>query len=240
MEEENKSTTLEPEQPVEITLGYKANKPDSSEEETKLYEQIESVVNEHNSAAQHGDYYWGISFTSNNYEIIQGDVVPEPVVPPTPVEPTIEEIRVNKLNTASATCEALIYDGIDVTLSTGKKHFSLEIADQSNINGIFNAVTLGATAYPYHADGELCSMFSATDIVTLYMNYKSFVTTQTTYCNALRQWIMREEDKDKLVAIEYGASLPDDLNIEMNTILTAAQEQVQAIVGKLASTVSDT
>ena len=240
MEEENKSITLEPEQPVEITLGYKANKPDSSEEEIKLYEQIESVVNEHNSAAQPGDYYWGISFTSNNYEIIQGDVVPEPVVPPAPVEPTIEEIRTEKLSTASATCEHLIYDGIDVTLSTGEKHFSLQIADQSNIDGIFNAVTLGATAYPYHADGELCSMFSATDIVTLYMNYKSFVTAQTTYCNALRQWIMREEDKDKLAAIEYGASLPDDLNTEMNTILTAAQEQVQAIVGKLVTVVSNT
>ena len=152
----------------------------------------------------------------------------------------IDSIRENKLASVSATCEQLIYDGIDVTLSTGEKHFSLQIADQSNIDGIFNAVTLGATAYPYHADGELCSMFSATDIVTLYMNYKSFVTTQTTYCNALRQWIMREEDKDKLAAIEYGSPLPDDLNAEMNTILTAAQEQVQAIVGKLTSAVRDT
>lgn len=72
------------------------------------------------------------------------------------------------------------------------------------------------------------------------MNYKSFVTTQTTYCNALRQWIMREKDKDKLIAIEYGATLPDDLNEEMNKILDAANEQVQAIVSKLAATVDMT
>ena len=150
------------------------------------------------------------------------------------------EVREDKLNTASATCETLIYDGIDVTLSSGKKHFSLEIADQSNIDGIFNAVTLGATAYPYHADGELCTMFSASDIVLLYMSYKNFVTAQTTYCNALRQWIMREKDKDALLAIEYGATLPDDLNDEMNKILDAANKQVQAIVSKLAATVDMT
>ena len=224
----------------EISLGFKATKPDSTDEESELYAKLESAVNEHNSAAQPGEYNWGISFTNSEYEIIQGEVVPEPIVPPTPVEPTIEEVREDKLNTASATCETLIYDGIDVTLSSGKKHFSLEIADQSNIDGIFNAVTLGATAYPYHADGELCTMFSASDLVLLYMSYKNFVTAQTTYCNALRQWIMREKDKDTLLAIEYGATLPDDLNEEMNKILDAANEQVQAIVSKLAATVDMT
>lgn len=224
----------------EISLGFKATKPDSTDEESELYAKLESAVNKHNSAAQPGEYYWGISFTDSEYEIIQGEIVPEPIVPPIPVEPTIEEVREDKLNTASATCEQLIYDGIDVTLSTGKKHFSLQIADQSNIDGIFNAVTLGATAYPYHADGELCTMFSASDIVLLYMSYKNFVTAQTTYCNVLRQWIMREKDKDTLLAIEYGATLPDDLNEEMNKILAAANEQVQAIVSKLAATVDMT
>lgn len=240
MEEENKTTASESKEQTEITLGYKANKPDSSEEEAELYKQIESVVNEHNSTTQPGEYQWGISFTDSEYEIIQGEIVPEPETPPVPVEPTIEEIRTKKLSTASATCEQLIYDGIDVTLNTGKKHFSLQIADQSNIDGIFNAVTLGATAYPYHADGELCTMFSASDIVLLYMSYKNFVTAQTTYCNVLRQWIMREKDKDTLLAIEYGATLPDDLNEEMNKILNAANEQVQAIVSKLAATVDMT
>ena len=224
----------------EIVLGYKIARSENAEEDAELYSKLESAVNNHNKNAVTGDYLWGISFTNNEYKIIQGGVVPEPVETPPPAEPTLDEIRAEKLTAASATCEQIIYDGIDISLSTGKKHFSLQIADQSNIDGIFNAVTLGATAYPYHADGEMCTMFCATDIVTLYVNYKSFVTTQTTYCNALRQWILRENDKDKLTAIEYGAALPDDLNAEMNAILTAANEQVQAIVGKLASVVSGT
>lgn len=214
-------------------LGYKIMKPVETQEDCDKYSAMADAVNEHNFNAQPGDACWTIEDYEDRYEIIESGTVPTE-------DSMIDTIREQKLAEASATCEQLIYDGIDVTLSSGEKHFSLQIADQSNIDGIFNAVTLGATAYPYHADGELCSMFSATDIVTLYMNYKSFVTTQTTYCNALRQWIMREEDKDKLAAIEYGSPLPDDLNAEMNTILAAAQEQVQAIVGKLTSAVSDT
>lgn len=214
-------------------LGYKIMKPVETQEDCDKYSAMADAINEHNFNAQPGDACWTIEDYEDRYEIIESGTVPTE-------DSMIDSIRENKLASVSATCEQLIYDGIDVTLSTGEKHFSLQIADQSNIDGIFNAVTLGATAYPYHADGELCSMFSATDIVTLYMNYKSFVTTQTTYCNALRQWIMREEDKDKLAAIEYGSPLPDDLNAEMNTILTAAQEQVQAIVGKLTSAVRDT
>ena len=214
-------------------LGYKIMKPVETQEDCDRYSVMVDAINEHNFNAQPGDACWTIEDYEDRYEIIESGTVPTE-------DSMIDTVREQKLASVSATCEQLIYDGIDVTLSSGEKHFSLQIADQSNIDGIFNAVTLGATAYPYHADGELCSMFSATDIVTLYMNYKSFVTTQTTYCNALRQWIMREEDKDKLAAIEYGSSLPDDLNAEMNTILTAAQEQVQAIVGKLTSAVSDT
>lgn len=214
-------------------LGYKIMKPVETQEDCDKYSAMADAINEHNFNAQPGDACWTIEDYEDRYEIIESGTVPTE-------DSMIDTVRDNKLSSVSATCEQLIYDGIDVTLSSGEKHFSLQIADQSNIDGIFNAVTLGATAYPYHADGELCTMFSASDIVSLYVAYKSFVTQQTTYCNALRQWIMREEDKDKLAAIEYGASLPDDLNTEMNTILAAAQEQVQAIVGKLTGAVSDT
>lgn len=225
-------------EPAEITLGYKSEKPADAESEAELYAKIESAVNEHNKSAQPGEYYWGISFANSSYEIIQGEIVPEPVTSPEPVEPTINEIREQKLDEASDTCGKIICDGFDVELSTGKKHFSLETTDQTNIDGIFNAIILGATEYPYHADGEPCTMFSAADIMTLYVATKSYVTQQTTYCNALRQWIKREEDKDTLVAIEYGTPLPDDLAADVEQILTAAKGQVEAIVSKLTTTVA--
>ena len=93
---------------------------------------------------------------------------------------------------ASETCQNFIYAGIDVELSDGTQHFSLMPNDQTNIDSMFAAITLGASEYPYHPDGGKCVMYSAADIITLYSEYKSFVTKQTTYCNALRQWAKRE------------------------------------------------
>lgn len=144
-------------------LGYKIMKPVETQEDCDKYSAMADAINEHNFNAQPGDACWTIEDYEDRYEIIESGTVPTE-------DSMIDTVRENKLASVSATCEQLIYDGIDVTLSSGKKHFSLQIADQSNIDGIFNAVTLGATAYPYHADGELCTMFSATDIVTLYMS----------------------------------------------------------------------
>lgn len=139
-----------------------------------------------------------------------------------------------KIAMASETCQAMIYAGIDVELSTGTQHFSLETHDQANIDSMFSAVTLGATEYPYHADGDRCVMYSAADIVALYVAYKSFVTQQTTYCNFLKIWLARETDKDVVAAIQYGSALPEDLAAEMNALLDKASGMVQAIVEKLA------
>lgn len=144
--------------------------------------------------------------------------------------PTLAE---KKLDVISAACEATITAGIDVELSGGTEHFSLTGNDQTNIDGIFNAVVMGATEYPYHADGKACCMYSAEDIIALYVTAKTFVTYQTTYHNALKQWLKRETDKNVIAGIEYGSDLPDDLAADMQNILAAAQEQINAIVAKL-------
>lgn len=146
---------------------------------------------------------------------------------------TIEELRSQKVDMANRTCEATIYAGIDAELSGGTQHFALTPNDQTNIDSMFAAVTLGATEYPYHADGAQCAMYSAADILALYVAYKSFVTYQTTYCNFLKIWINREEDCATLEGITYGAELPEDLAAEMQTILAAAQTQIQAVASKL-------
>lgn len=57
---------------------------------------------------------------------------------------------------ASETCQNFIYAGIDVELSDGTQHFSLMPNDQTNIDSMFAAITLGASEYPYHPDGGKC------------------------------------------------------------------------------------
>ena len=214
---------------MEITLGFTIAKPVETQEQCTDYAAMAEAVNAHNAACGVGDMLWVIEDKADCYEVAEG----------VPIELTIEEIRENKLKLMSDSCGELIRKGIDVSLSDGKKHFSLETTDQTNINGIFNAVTLGATSYPYHADGEPCKMFSATDIVALYVEYKSFVTEQTTYCNALRQWIKRETDKAVLSKIEYGTTLPDDLKEKTEEILKEANSQITALVAKISAASSN-
>ena len=150
--------------------------------------------------------------------------------------PTLAE---KKVTMANDTCQSLIYGGIDVQLTAGKEHFSLEPNDQTNIDSMFTAGTLGATEYPYHSDGAQCKMYSAADIVTLYVAYKTFVTKQTTYCNFLKIWINRETDKTALAGITYGSQLPSDLAGEMETILASAGEQIQAVIGRMAQVMEE-
>lgn len=213
----------------EIALGYTLAKPVATQEECTAYAAMAQAVNAHNAACGVGDTLWVIEDGESCYC----------VAALSPIELTIEEIRENKLKLMSDSCGELIRKGIDVSLSDGEKHFSLETTDQTNINGIFNAVTLGAISYPYHADGEPCKMFSAADIVALYVEYKSFVTEQTTYCNALRQWIKRETDKAILSKIEYGTTLPDDLKEKTEEILKEANNQITALVAKISATSSN-
>lgn len=161
------------------------------------------------------------------------EVIPEPEPEPEPEPPTLEELREQKVEMANNSCQSLIYAGVDADLSVGTQHFALTPNDQTNIDSMFAAVTLGATEYPYHADGEKCAMYSAADILTLYVAYKSFVTYQTTYCNFLKVWINRESDYDTVASISYGDDLPADLKVEMQDILSKAQSQIEAVAGKL-------
>ncbi len=134
-----------------------------------------------------------------------------------------------QISMANETCQQKIYAGIDVELSGGTEHFSLETHDQANIESMFTAVTLGAKEQQYHCDGGEVKTYSAADVVVLYAAYKNYVTKHTTYCNLLKKWIKRETDNAVIGAIQYGDNLPEDLTAQMKTILDAATAQLTSI-----------
>jgi len=166
--------------------------------------------------------------TVSEYKEITGGEIEDPTATST--------IIAKKLNELSAACEDAISSGVDVTLSDGTtEHFSLEDTDQTNIESIFNAVVLGATEYPYHADDGACKMYAAVDIVSIYVAAKTLVTYHTTYFNAMKQWVNRLETAEEVQAIKYGDELPEDLATSMNEIIANAQVQMNAILAKLQS-----
>lgn len=135
---------------------------------------------------------------------------------------------------ANKICQQKIYEGIDVELSCGIEHFSLEMHDQANIESMFTAVMLGAQNQQYHCDGGEVKTYSAADVVVLYASYKNYVTKHTSYCNLLKTWIRRETDNAVIGEIEYGDALPDDLTAQMHTILDAATAQLTSITAAVS------
>lgn len=133
----------------------------------------------------------------------------------------LEDKRAAKTAAMSAACNAAITAGMDVETTQGTEHFSLQETDQINLTAAVTAVQQGAAGYPYHADGELCRMFSAAEISAVGEASIAHKLYHTTYCNHLFAWI-RRATASELTGITYGAELPEDLAASMQALLTQA------------------
>lgn len=138
-----------------------------------------------------------------------------------------------KLSEISNACNAVIVNGVDIKFGEETVHFNLSIEDQSNINNLFRVVELGGTEYPYQADGGVCRIYTAAEIAAIYIAAQTLITTQTTYHNELKQYVQTLTSAEEVSAIQYGMTLPEPYLTEMNEKLTVAQQQMQAIVGRM-------
>lgn len=138
-----------------------------------------------------------------------------------------------KLSEISNACNAVIVNGVDIKFGEENVHFNLSIEDQSNINNLFRVVELGGTEFPYQADGGVCRIYTAAEIAAIYIAEQTLITTQTTYHNELKQYVQTLTSAEEVSAIQYGMTLPEPYLTEMNEKLAVAQQQVQAIVGRM-------
>ena len=139
----------------------------------------------------------------------------------------IEEVRADKLAEISQACSETITAGIDVETTQGIEHFSLEETDQINLNAALQAIGQGATSYPYHADKQLCRMFTAEEILAIVEAGTNYKVYHTTLCNHLLVWVRRAETVEEVKSITYSAdNLPEDLATNMQTVLATASASV--------------
>ena len=139
-----------------------------------------------------------------------------------------------KLAEISKVCNAVIVAGVDITLGDETVHFNLSIEDQSNINNLFRVVELGGTEFPYQSDGGVCRVYSASEIVQIYIAAQTLITSQTTYHNELKQYVQTLESVEDISAIQYGMTLPEPYLTEMSEKLAVAQQQMEAIVANMS------
>ena len=149
-------------------------------------------------------------------------------------DPT-DSIKAEKIAEIKKACEDYIYTGTDVTYTDGAtEHFTYNLADQSNISEMFTAVMAVATEYPYHADGEICKIYSKEQIVTIYGTLSLFKTEATTYHNSLKAQIKAMTDIDAISATKFKETeLTGEYLTNYTTMMTSAQTQLNAILDKI-------
>lgn len=127
-----------------------------------------------------------------------------------PEDATLNEVKERQLAKLSKDCQQTIYDGVNVTLSDGSTHhFDLQIEDQLNLLTLSTLVANGETEIPYHASNELCTYYSAEDIIRITETATAFKTYHTTYYNSLKNWVMSMNSIAEVGAVKYGDIVPE-------------------------------
>lgn len=167
------------------------------------------------------------------YKNIQTGVLIEDEIPVV----TIDSIKSAKIVEVKQSCENYINAGADVTYSDGTtEHFTYTLADQSNISEMFTAIMAGATEYPYHADGEICKIYSKDKIVTIYGTLSLFKTEATTYHNSLKAQINAMTDINAINTAKFKETVLTGEYLENYTVMMAsAQTQLNTILAKIPS-----
>ena len=149
-------------------------------------------------------------------------------------DPT-DSIKAEKIDEIKKACEDYIYAGTDVTYADGvKEHFTYSLVDQSNISEMFTAIMAGATEYPYHADGEICKIYSKEQIVTIYGTLSLFKTEATTYHNSLKAQVNAMTDADVIAAVKFKETeLTGEYLENYAAMMASAQTQLNAILAKI-------
>lgn len=145
----------------------------------------------------------------------------------------------DKLSSLSNSCNEKITNGAEITLTDeSKKTFSYSIEDQANVSEMFNAIVMGATSYPYHANGEGCKMYSAEDIVKIYSTLTTLKTSQVTYYNQLREYAKTLEFVPDIQSIVYGQELTGSYLETYNELMQNATTEMQKVLSRVSTLMS--
>ena len=143
--------------------------------------------------------------------------------------------KAKKISEIKQACESYIYAGTDVIMPDKSiEHFTYTLADQSNISEMFTAIMAGATEFPYHADGEICKIYTKEQIVAIYGTLSLFKTEATTYHNSLKAQINAMTDIDVISAIKFKETeLTGEYLTNYTAMMASAQTQLNAILAKI-------
>ena len=173
------------------------------------------------------DDIWDYSDYTTIYREIEGGaqfsndgsayVEPEPTPEPEPYVPTLEEVQEQKVTEINNAQQAIIAQGIDVTLTDGTtEHFTLTDHDQTSLMGLQAQVVQGVEQIPWHTSdqSEHCKFYSNADMALITTAAMSCVTWHVTYFRDLRIYIRSLQTKEEVETVVYGMDIPTEYQSE--------------------------
>lgn len=154
----------------------------------------------------------------NGYQLSNDGSVYEEQPQPTPVEPTLDELKEQKIAEMNAAQQESIQNGVDVTLSDGTvEHFTLTDHDQTSLMGLQTKVAQGEKQIPWHTSdvNEPCKYYSNTDMALITETAMQAVTFAVTYFRDLRIYINSMEDSTSVQNVTYGMTIPKEYRSEV-------------------------
>lgn len=131
---------------------------------------------------------------------------------------TIEFVRNSKVAEMSRACRLAIEGGFDLEIHGETKHFSLTTQDQLNLMSLSSTVQ-AQELIPYHADGEACEFYTASEINEIINEATSFKNYQIAYNNALKIYINALESIEDISSITYGIDIPEEYKTDVLKVL---------------------
>lgn len=170
----------------------------------------------------------GVQFSNDGSVYVAPDPMPEPTLPEfEPYEPTLEEIKAQKIREMNTEQQRIIQSGVEVTLADGTtEQFELTDHDQISLMGLQTLAQQSTDKIPWHeADNtEHCKYYSAEDMSRIASVALSFVSYHVTYFRDLRIYINSMQDKEDVQSVTYGTYIPAEYQSEVLADFYAATQ----------------
>lgn len=169
----------------------------------------------------------GAQFSNDGSIYTPPEPTPEPTPEPEePYEPTLEEIKEQKILEMNTEQQKIIQYGVEVPLSDGTtERFTLKDQDQMSLMGLQTLAAQGVNQIPWHdADNaEHCKYYNAEDMSRITGAALSFISYQVTYFRDLRIYINSLLDKESVQSVAYGTYIPQEYQSEVLADFYAAK-----------------
>jgi hypothetical protein len=128
----------------------------------------------------------------------------------------LSQIQQRKINEMCSICQTTITNGIDYN----DEHYRLNTTDQINLTSLYALAQVGQSV-PYHADSQVCRIYTPEEMIGLVQTATSWITYHTTYYNLLKNQILAMDNIDEIKSVVYGMELKEEYQSIINLIVNS-------------------